>query len=312
MLEGNQESIFSLPMYKGDRLNRNTDSQLSQHTKDFVATQTRRNVTSCDQVDNSRLNLDLLPQARSGKYFSLTLELKNLLSSKLTKFPLRIYQSLVKYRCYGLYRDNELSGFNSSCRYITFFLHYQPERTSLPEGNYYAQQFHAINYIASSIPKDTILLVKEHPTTWWRILDLRSRNLDFYRRVSRIPNVQFVPMSTHTFELIDHSEIVATITGKVGFQALLRSVPVLYFGLAPYRMHPYAFDGSKSTSLSSLIDDLFSNSHISSQSFAKANQEFLEWIESNSTSIEFPAQIATYKERLCIFSALYDNYFASL
>lgn len=313
ILEGfNQESVYRFPAYQDLIKNKDTKQELSKHTRDFVSSQTLKAANLDAKNDLSRLNLVTLPQAKTGKHLSLRLELTNLFTTSLYKLPLRIYQSFVKYRCYQIYKKNQVSRLDPSSKYISFFLHYQPERTSLPEGYYYAQQFHAIQYIASSLPPGVSLLVREHPTTWWRVLDLRSRNVDFYKNISNIPNVKFASMALHTFDLIDNSAIVATLTGKVGFQALLRNVPTIYFGLAPYRNHPYAFDGSKCSSLTKLIQKLLSRSIIQPDSFEQKNKDYLEWIESNSVSVKYPLRIPTYEERLSIFSSLYASYFSSL
>jgi hypothetical protein len=60
------------------------------------------------------------------------------------------------------------------------------------------------------------------------------RNADFYRAVSSLPSTYLVPLERDTFELIDSSVAVATITGTVGLEALCRGKRVIVFGEANY------------------------------------------------------------------------------
>lgn len=120
------------------------------------------------------------------------------------------------------------SGDTRDC--AIFFLHYQPERTSLPEASQFAVQLSAILEARLALPDDMLLLVKEHPSTFSNRCDFKWRSKEFYSQIAAIPGVQFVDISTDTFELIDHSSVVITLTGTVGLEALMRGTPAVFLG----------------------------------------------------------------------------------
>jgi len=122
---------------------------------------------------------------------------------------------------------------------ITFFLHYQPERTTLPEAGIFFHQELVIRILAGAVPEGCEVLVREHPSTFLLEYEVGGRHLDFYQRISEIRNVRLDDMSRGVNEVIDSSDVVATCTGKVGFQAVLRGVPCLTFGSAQYNDMPY-------------------------------------------------------------------------
>lgn len=129
-------------------------------------------------------------------------------------------------------------------KYVILFLHYQPERTSLPEGRLFANQIHIVNTIHKALPKGWKLYVKEHPATFTNSSDYdpRYRDLNFYKYIAQLSDTTLVDLRVDSFTLIDNCQCLATITGTVGGEGLLRGKPVLTFGNAPYREHKYVFD----------------------------------------------------------------------
>ncbi len=173
---------------------------------------------------------------RKGKYWSWGNELNTCLRSfrKAVFLPLkyRLYKSFDKY--------SECPDLNK--KYVVLFLHYQPERTSIPEGGYFSNQWHIINTIHRALPSDYKLYVKEHPSTFTNVqYDPRYRNANFYGNISSLTNVSLINPNIDNFSLIDKAVCVATITGTVGAESLLRDKPVLVFGNATYREHKYVY-----------------------------------------------------------------------
>lgn len=146
----------------------------------------------------------------------------------------RLYDSFLRY----------CKAPNLNEKYIILFLHFQPERTSMPEGRMYSNQIHIVNTIHRALPVGWKLYVKEHPATFTNsmLYDPRYRNLSFYKYISQLPNTILVDLSVDSFNLIDNCQCLATITGTVGGEGLLRAKPVLTFGNAPYRNHKFVFD----------------------------------------------------------------------
>ncbi|WP_294079547.1 hypothetical protein [Proteiniphilum sp. UBA5384] len=168
-------------------------------------------------------------QTRGGKYWSWKKELKDGI-----KQPKKLLTLLYKYKLYCAYKSLTTVP-NYSQKYIIFFLHYQPERTSMPEGGFYSQQWLIIRHLSLVLPKDWVLYIKEHPSTFTGKYDIKYRNPNFYRTISNLSNVKLLPIETDTFNLIDSSQFVVTITGTVGIQSLIRKKPVIVFGYSSYR-----------------------------------------------------------------------------
>lgn len=168
-------------------------------------------------------------ESRKGKYWSWEKEIKDCF-----KNPKKAVSLSLKRKLFKLY-DSLTKVPDLNQKYIVYFLHFQPERTSLPEALEFSNQWLIIRMISSSLPKDWKLLVKEHPSTYTNHFDTRYRNSQFYKDIASLNNVLLVPLDFNTFDLIDYSQGIATITGTVGVQALIRKKPVLTFGLASYR-----------------------------------------------------------------------------
>ncbi len=129
-----------------------------------------------------------------------------------------------------------------SGNFVSVFLHFQPERTSVPEGGRYAPQINAIAALRDRLPSDWHVVVKEHPSMFLLRSKRPFRHPDFYRVLAGMPNLHLVDDRQSSFELIDASRAVATLTGTVGFEALCRGKPVIAMGDAAYRHYPGAID----------------------------------------------------------------------
>jgi hypothetical protein len=120
--------------------------------------------------------------------------------------------------------------------YIYVALHFQPERTTSSLGGVFGDQFLLVDLLARSIPPGWRVYVKEHPSQFYPPFGgERCRHADFYRDLQSCPNVHLVSLKMSTFELLDHSRAVATVTGTAGFEAVVRGKPALITGSAWYR-----------------------------------------------------------------------------
>jgi hypothetical protein len=132
-----------------------------------------------------------------------------------------------KYLCYRSLKKKQVVFKNG--RYAIFFMHYQPERTTLPEGYGYSQQLRAISQLRKALPKDVFLYVKEHPSTFTDFLDWRERTPSFYSYFDDIENCGLLPIDFSAYDLIDDAFCVSTIKGLVAHEAYIRGVPVVVF-----------------------------------------------------------------------------------
>ncbi len=120
--------------------------------------------------------------------------------------------------------------------YVYHALHYQPEKSSCPEGDVFTNQFLVVDLLSKCAPRGWKVCVKEHPFQW----EIEgsgelTRSAQFYDDVAALPNVQLVPQAYSPFDLIDHARAVATLTGTSGWEAVMRGKPALVFGHAWYR-----------------------------------------------------------------------------
>lgn len=134
--------------------------------------------------------------------------------------------------------DNNTCEVNYKRRYVFFALHFQPERTTLPLGGSFDEQFQAINIISKAIPKDWIIYVKEHPRQFpSRLMMLKSKHfrlINDYEKLLTLKNVRFVSIKESSEKLIKHAQFSATITGSVGWQTLLQNKSCMVFGVPWY------------------------------------------------------------------------------
>lgn len=130
-----------------------------------------------------------------------------------------------------------------SKKYVYLALHYQPERTTSPQGDVYVDQLLVVKTVAAALPKDWVLYVKEHPVQW--LPHGKSftpyRYAGFYKAIAALDRVHLIPQSTNTFDLTKHAQAVATTTGIPGLEAVLRGIPAIVFGYAYYMHCPGVF-----------------------------------------------------------------------
>ena len=143
------------------------------------------------------------------------------------KRPHDIYN---KYICYSEYKKISIIP-ESNKKYLIFYLQYQPEQTSLPEGYGFTQQIIAIKCLRICTPRDINIYVKEHPATFTEYCSSSQRHPTFYKDINSIDGVSLVKLEIDSFSLIDSSIATVTLTGTVGLESLLRGKPVIYFGI---------------------------------------------------------------------------------
>lgn len=115
--------------------------------------------------------------------------------------------------------------------FVLFALHYEPERTSLPDGLPVDHQADAVLEIRAIVPPGVKLLVKEHYSQQSSALrGFLGRSPMFYDLVERFPNTEFAAFAADSVQLVQDAECVVTLTGTVGIEAVLVGKPVIYFG----------------------------------------------------------------------------------
>ena len=101
--------------------------------------------------------------------------------------------------------------------FIYFPLQLEPERTLLIPAPYFSNQLEVIKNIAKAIPIEYKLIVKEHPMQKVRAW----RNIEYYKEILSLPNVEFVHHSISNEKVIKKCSLVITATGTAGLEAAL-------------------------------------------------------------------------------------------
>lgn len=142
------------------------------------------------------------------------------------------YKAIYKNSCYRTFE--KLCSSALPDKFIVFFLHLQPERTTLPEGYGFTQQYKALVLLNELIPVDWKIVVKEHPATFYRYCTPMGRWKGLYESMAALEKVLLTPLETDTYNLIEKSKAVATIAGTVNREGQMMGKPVIMFGVDVY------------------------------------------------------------------------------
>lgn len=167
-------------------------------------------------------------------------------------------------------------------KYIYVTLHYQPERTSLPEGGIFENQLLMIDLLAKNIPPDWKLYIKEHPSQFILYFN-QDRSLDFYEQVNKYKNTLLIPITSPNFDLIDNAKAVTTLTGTSGWEAINRSIPALIFGYPWYQLCEGVFTIQNTLDLQQSLQKLVRGYKVNQQKV----RAFWKFLEMESLDIKF-------------------------
>lgn len=164
------------------------------------------------------------------------------LSGAIQKFQLNQH-----YKHYSESLANEQIDFTK--KYVYFPLQLQPELTTSALGGIFSDQLLAIEHLRQMIPRDWFIYVKENPKQ-----KQRQRGEFFYKRLKRIPNMTYVSQRVNTYNLIQNSQFVASITGTVGWEAITGGKKALVFGKAWYKNFPGVFSYRDDLSVEEILN----------------------------------------------------------
>jgi len=123
-------------------------------------------------------------------------------------------------------------------KYIYVAMHFQPEASTIPMGGVYSDQLLMIETLSHSLPDGWLLYVKEVENQLHSKAgkSYQGRWLGYYKSISKINNVKIISTNISTFDLLKSCQAIATVSGTVGWEAVLRDKPALIFGY-PWYMH---------------------------------------------------------------------------
>jgi len=119
--------------------------------------------------------------------------------------------------------------FSGSFVYVP--LHYEPERTTNPEGGDFYNAYDMLMWLRSFVPGDIPIVIKEHTSQFSeKLYGYRGRSPLFYRAIKTLNNIRFAGPSVPSGRLIDRSLFVATQAGTAALEASLMGKKSLIFG----------------------------------------------------------------------------------
>lgn len=122
-------------------------------------------------------------------------------------------------------------------KYIYYSIHLEPEATVIGK-TILESQLTMIKMLASALPEDWKLYVKEHPhqfmlntkfTHYFLHNIIFFKNAYFYQEINKLKNVSLIALNASTKELIKHSQAVATINGTVTLEAMFEKKHAILF-----------------------------------------------------------------------------------
>jgi hypothetical protein len=144
-------------------------------------------------------------------------------------------------------------------KFIYFPLHFQPEGSTSPIGGNYVDQALVCEMLSWVAGSSILIYVKEHPRS--SKVDY-IRNIAFYKRLLACKNVKFLDRNFNSYNLIDRSIAVATVTGSAGWESFLRKKIVFMFGSRFYETAPGVFKISKIQDLENAFKIVLNNENI--------------------------------------------------
>jgi hypothetical protein len=204
-------------------------------------------------IEQQKNNRRLLPVIKNFFAQDLIFFLKDIKFNLFNYFkgiynPINPYQNSLYVR-FGMMKkkkDNLIKAcfslaenFKFDKNYVYFPLHFEPEKSTNPEGGDFHDHFLALVALRKLLPLSTSIVVKEHPSQLHFLLKgSKGRSSLFYKLIKNIKGVIFVGIENDTFDLIRNSTLVATITGSVAIEAALVGKVGLVFGRTWYEGCP--------------------------------------------------------------------------
>ncbi len=180
-------------------------------------------------------------------------------------------------------------------RYVYFPLHYEPERTTTPDGGAFSDQFRTIALLRHLLPAEVSIVVKEHPSTFNAFMqgDL-GRHPRHYAALAGLKGVYLLSHRHSSADLLRNCEGVATITGTVALEAAALGKPSVIFG------YPW-FSGCPNTKLYCAAfnwDDLIASPR-------QSRTTLRDWLERQLAAHVLPGTVNPSNERY--FANWYDD-----
>lgn len=211
-----------------------------------------------NRIRNFYIKFKSLRWALRGESF-YAYQLKNPLIQSLLNV-----NRFIKRKIRLMFVNRHYSSVDLNDKFFLYPLHFHPESTTSVQSPHYLNEIEVIQNIAINLPFGHYLYVKDHPSN---VGDIGSA---FYKRISMIPNVKLIPFHHNSKELIPRSAGVITLTGTVGFEALILNKPIVILGDVFYEQHPLCFKAKNYNEVWSFCQLILKGSLPKSSSMATA------------------------------------------
>lgn len=208
------------------------------------------------------------------------------ISIKLASILSKIFKEKgFKTRQEKFYKDHS-ENVDLMKKYIYVALHYQPELTSQPLGDYYENQLLLIQMLRYYIPEDWYIYVKEHN----KFSNINNRPIEFYEELLGMSNVKLVNLDMGGFSLIENCIAVAAVTGTSGWEGLFKNKPFLMFGYHVLQNAPGVFKINSNEDLVKALEEIKKGINIKKEDLLK----YLKTVE----DISLPVNTTRYSYHL--------------
>ncbi len=230
----NPPSASILALLEGDSPVVRYSKSLNAHIKSSVSAPTRANFVANGVKAAGRWTrlLARLYKSRRNRWADSAFYCNPPLST-LEKLACYVTKYSRNKRCLATYASLS-SAPDIGAPFLYYAMHFQPERSTQPEGMEYEDQYLAIATLAAALPDGWLLFVKEHPRQFdsWPpdLRKMHARTPEHYAEIARLEGVTLIPADVDSDFLVSHARISCTVTGSTGWEALKRGKPAIVFG----------------------------------------------------------------------------------
>lgn len=146
--------------------------------------------------------------------------------------------------------------------FVYFALHFEPERTTNPDGGIFHDQAIAILTLREFLPRYIDIYVKEHPSQFlMNDRGSRGRSPLFYEFIKNINGVKLVSTKQDSLNLIKKSIFTSTIGGSVALESAIMEKKSLIFGDTWFNNCPNVITWQNELNFEDFINAPISNSN---------------------------------------------------
>jgi hypothetical protein len=214
-----------------------------------------------DYMAHNGLNLQnpVSKYARMDKLKLVSNRFRFIMNEPRSSFPYHLGNPLLF--SYKMFRRNTLRFFKtlhlkkifsepiSSEKYFLYPLHFHPESSTSVWAKHFVNEYVVLKNISFNLPVGHLLYIKDHKSAFGYPM------LDFYRKISTLPNVRLIQPEANTKKLIQDSAGVITLTSTVGYEAIILGKPVVVIGDVFYDFHPMCIKMTEWKNLFQILQD---------------------------------------------------------